>query len=224
MKKSTIIWIFCGVLAAVVAGIIAWRVLTPPDRSFLKVCWTPTGDARYLNITDGVQGTCGNVQEIKWKKNDFPLVVDVEKLGARDVADAIRAFNTQAGWTVFRPELWKANGDSISPNVTVNWNVPYGTTKNEQAAGSVSHVQKNGKLHATINIRVVIQPYVHAVLLHELGHVVGLTHAPAEDRINIMEAKLPNWGAEASDMKIGMELGLRRLSSEDRDLIKETYF
>lgn len=221
MKKSTIIWIVCGVLAVAIAGLITWRVLTPPDREFLKVCWTPDRDARYLDIDDGIQGTCSNVQEIKWKKDNFPLTVEVvtEVDAINQIVNAIRAFNTQAGWTVFRVKLWNDKIDSVSSDVAINWNVPYGTTKDEQAAGSVAHFMEDGKLYADVNIRATVYPYVHAVLLHELGHVVGLPHAPAEDRINIMEAKLPNW----NEKDIDLDLGLRKFSSDDKELLRKAY-
>lgn len=221
MKKSTL-WIICGVVSALVLGLIAWRVFTPPERELLKVCWTAQGEAVYTDIDDGTQGTCGDVQELKWNAK-FPLAIALnapkDALNDASVAviEAAKQFNKFAGWDIFDTR-WLVCEKGCQHNVTVVWSAPYEEGSN--TAGSVSHVKKDGKMHAYVNIRVVHQPYAHAVVLHELGHVVGLSHAPAEDRINIMEATLPNF----QDGNVDLGLGLRKLAPEDKKLLRDTYF
>jgi hypothetical protein len=213
------------VLAVIAAGFVAYGVITHKEGGLLKVCWT-NNSATYVDDLEG-EGekslACKNPTPLIWPQKQIPLSVVVlgannnmlkeQDEGSRLVRDAMNDFNFQIGKLVF--EIAKTSEED--PDVVVIWGVPSVPrakgSDSYKVGGYVSHTKIGGTMQAIVKIRAVAEERTaFLTVLHELGHVIALTH---DDFINsLMYPRL---------VTTELTTTTARITDSDVRLIRTTY-
>jgi hypothetical protein len=162
MNTSTKVQI--GILAAIlvtaVAGIV-WGVAYHTEAGLMRVCWNASGAAVY----DCSEGS----SDLVWNRSDMPLTVGSDSAVA-GIDEAMRTVNTQVGCVL----LVAQGTDGSVPDVTI---VPDGVLEEgTERGGSVTHVRdSDGRQRARLDLYAPGR-MLQRVLVHEMGHVLGLAH------------------------------------------------
>lgn len=175
-------------LCLIAGGLIALavsRCVVDPEPTLLRGCWTDGGTFVYGGEGAGAAACDGPERELRWPRSSFPLEVAHECADPDDCLGALRALdaatkeiNRQVGRDVLVVQT-----DADAPDV----NVVFGAVRpssREAVGGSTRHRRSGGRMWATIE---ALAPsggspsLVHRVLVHELGHALGLAHDDFED-------------------------------------------
>jgi hypothetical protein len=143
----------------------------------LKICWN--GNHGFL---EGEQVSCPskNYKEAIWNKNNLPLsitvkdssnkILGIESNAYKEVNYALKAFNSQVGFKLFKI-------DSNNPNVILIWGAA-APLNNRSLEYCKFYKDKNTLTKVEINVNDVSSiRTTHRLLIHLLGHAVRLKHA-----------------------------------------------
>jgi len=195
-----------GVLVLVVVGLLVWAIGfgggQGNEAGFMKVCWNPDGSA---NFNDRA---CFDPEEIVWERDRLPLLVSASRDHSAQIREAIIKVNVAAGCEVFRSPSF----DAPVFDVAISTDVPRETGSVHVGGGTAFRRSISGRHRAFVNIYAgsLEDPSIGVkVLMHELGHVLGLAH--------------DNWNG--SIMRTSQRSGLEfvRFSDHDRSLLYRRY-
>lgn len=172
------ITIGAAVLLVVVVGLLIWGISTHKEEVALSTCWE-NGRAIFV---EGQEQDCPEGQRVKiqWDRNKIPLKVLVvdsnlnplsrESEEYREVESAIEEINSQFRFTLLQIS-------SEENDIEVLWGVAY-TNNESNPAGYCEFRGENGLVvSATVGIRDTSSiRLTRKILLHELGHAIGLGH------------------------------------------------
>lgn len=172
--KRWVWYVIAAVVFALAGGGVLYGVLTHKEPGLMLVCFK-----------GGVADYAPNCEELKWKKEQFPLKYHIDfgpdhKVYVDSVVKGADMWNKEIGTQLFMRTHNKAEA-----KVQVSWGAYEGGK--DCAAGYVKHRGYGGPTGADLVLRNPSD--VHAVFrfaAHEWGHVLGLAH----DDHAIMKPKL----------------------------------
>jgi hypothetical protein len=184
------------VLVAAIAG-ITYGVVTHQEPGLLKVCWTETETADYQ---------CANGAELVWKGSSIPLSVATDGL-IGEVQTAIDIVNVQIGCEILEYVDYNSRGPLPDISITSNGLMSSATRR----GGITWHLRDKGRIRSRIELYAAGDA-AQMIIVHELGHAMGLAHDP--DPGSIMRASQP-------DPTLGLRL--IRFTDSDRELLSDLY-
>lgn len=209
-------WIVLSIFAVLVTGAIigiSIGIANHQEEGLLNVVWTDNR-ATYEPIRDEV------TTELTWPKEQIPILISViDPAGeylpisseeVNEVRQAIDDFNDQVGFDLFE--------FSSTPDVedaSVIWGLPIEVGRNSPA-GLVSHRRlSNGEIQGLVRLwETTSIRTTHQVLMHELGHLIGLAHDDFQDSL-----MYPTY----QDNNLGESTGSIRITDSDVALLKRLY-
>ena len=156
----------------------------PYDEEFLYWC---EKDGRWPVYVEEPE-ECTSVSRGEW--DHLPIIVNAEASLEDETMKAIESFNSQVGFELFRFQTLNMDPDIVVVELPDLW----------YAAAEARHHTQDGK-HKGM---VVVRPDIAAmdrddIMLHELGHMVGLMHDP--DNLGSMMYPGPSIRARAVEYK-----------------------
>jgi hypothetical protein len=181
----------------------------PREAGLAQVCWSQNYLAQHSN--------CDNeMSDLRWHptRGDIPLTVAVMTedhssstldTGIQETRMAIEAWNTQMGF-----ELFRLTNDIDYARVVVSWNEPGSWIE----GGETTHRQILGQgLYCRIKIQNTARSKQQEILVHQLGHAIGLSHDTEQTSI------MYPYEFHENESCVGMKL----ISQYDKELLKELY-
>lgn len=184
------------ILLAAIAGIV-FGVATHREPGLLKVCWSETSTADY---------ECEVGQELVWSRDAMPLTVETDGL-IGEVQTAIDIVNTQVGCDVLQYVDYGKSGHLPAVSITSNGLMSSATRR----GGITWHLRDPDGMRSRVELYAPGDA-AQTIIVHELGHALGLAHDP--DPGSVMRATQP-------DPTQGLRL--IRFSDHDRQLLSDLY-
>lgn len=227
-KNKVVFAVAVGVAVVVVTLLVLaipkWGPLHTSEGGLLTVCWDEGGRARYVDDIEAE--SCEGAEELVWPASQIPIIV-APLSGERDellheddrrsrVFDqAIRYFNDQVGFTLFRrffeggvqASAWVHFGQGIEARRGA-----------ETPPGFVTHYHDGERLSGEVYVRSDVESsdrLLFLVLLHEFGHLAGLAHDPD----NLGSVMYPITRDDSMDDL----MSLARITDHDRALLRRLY-
>jgi len=210
-KNKVQIGLFVGIAAIAFIGLVyaiatAYYGSGPASEAGLSsVCWNASGVATY-DVS-----TCTDPQELRWSRDSMPLSVRTTN-GARESAlqGAIDLINTQVGCQILVLDSGR-QPETDGFDVLVSFDVPM--TSGQDHPGGSTQIRRDALSRQRVYIDVYASALnadmLHKVLVHELGHGLGLAHDDWEGSI-MRPVQL-------------QEVEFVRLSDADQRLLAELY-
>lgn len=163
-------------------SLLVWALVFQKDDEpgLMSVCWDSSGTAVF-NPT-----MCKEIEFLTWDRGDIPLSVNADddaEINAA-VADAISAVNNQFGCRLLR----QTTSYSENFDIAINANVPMSVGLEEPGGSTSFRRSLSGKFRAFISVYAssLSPELLGKILVHELGHALGLAHDPDLPTTSIM--------------------------------------
>lgn len=187
MKSTVIMIIVAVVIFGIAVSILVLSLVTKPKEfGLMSGCFDPSGIFRVSRLSNTETfDVCEVDHELKWDKELFPLKVYattdndyLESTYKQTVGYATNWMNTSFGFQLFEIT------DDIDSDIYIKVGVPHGSwgVGAIDANGACYHNQVVDGMKVTIFTSNVVTPSeLSAVLVHELGHAIGLGHNDVEE-------------------------------------------
>jgi hypothetical protein len=203
------------IAACAVAGVV-YGLATREPVELMRVCWEGER-ARPLSSVEGANGpsSCPNPVELRWAKSAGRVLevragsvrTELSRMDERVLNTAVRTANALLGE---RFVMVQSGGQ-----VFVGFDHPSGP--NVPVADVVFHRDGDDDFVGRAEVRVRHEPDpedLHMILLHELGHVLGLQHNRSESSVMHWSMGRRAWGEP---------LMAPRFSDGEVDLVRATW-
>jgi len=190
---NIVITVVAALMAVSALTVIIWKVTTrdlDAEAPLLEVCWQ-NGQAYYIGGIGEDEGEqrgeeqCERTSELAWPREEIPLSVTPRSSTGEDVGEdsaahrvvsrAVRDLNAQAGCDLLR----LVPPGHAGADVVVHWGAAFivGGEEASNAPGSCAHRGAGVPIEAHVTVRGGLSDrFAYLVLLHELGHALGLGH------------------------------------------------
>lgn len=173
-----------AILLVAVVTLLIVGITTHQEETSQRLCW----ENEVAVIVEGQDTTCEALTtEARWSKTTIPLHVTPmdpgggplpqESSGFREISAAVSELNSQFGFEL----LTTSPGDT---DIEVQWGVASTPGGHNAPSYCEYHGHQGWVTYAVIGIRdVSSMRLTHKILLHELGHAIGLGHDDFEDSV-----------------------------------------
>ena len=190
--------LFGGCVACAASAPSISRERAAASGALLRACEGPRG---VLEYSDRYKRLC---PAVVWDRDQFPLAVWAEGPHSDILGPVLETINAQLGVSAF----------SMAPNsMRAEVRILHTADLSGRQRGQTQHARTNGLLWADIGMWNLDRPTAYWILIHELGHALGLAHDG--DPLSVM---YPVTGV--SSEKCGP---VPTISSGDRTLLRRLY-
>lgn len=197
MTTSTKIMLAIVAVISVVALVgVAIGVATHSEPGLMRVCWNQFNSAVY---------DCDNGSEIVWPAGSIPLDVRTDGY-IGEVQSAVDLINAQVGCDLL---VFDDRSTSSPSDITITSEAVM--SRGDERGGAAWHLRDTDRLRARIELYAA-GSLAQRVIIHELGHALGLAHDPFAGSIMY-----------ATQRDDSGDLSVIRFTDSDRHLLHDLY-
>lgn len=182
--KDIITYVAVGSIFVTVISLLIYAITHTPDDKLLEACWSPSGQAEYVDEFNADEAHCSDPEEIRWSSDRLLVAVienDTEIVPVADIPGsldyAVDIVNFQLGTNL------SFTDDVRNADIVVDWHAAFiidgdgGETPLGDSAGYCVHRKVGDRLIASMVVRPAGENALEGrVAVHEFGHCLGLAH------------------------------------------------